>query len=1049
MEASIQKKTGGAPSPYDWDNLNVLHRNREQSRAYFVPFGSASEALTFERGLSDRFMLLNGSWHFYYAASPFEVPEGCCAADYDSSGWDRIPVPSHWQLQGYGRPHYTDLYYPFPVDPPHVPVENPTGVHRRTFAVPADWESRSVFLKFEGVDSAFHVWVNGQQVGYSQGSRLTSEFDVTPYLQSGENVLAVQVYQWSDGTYIEDQDMWYLSGIFRDVYLIAQPKLHVRDFAVRTELDAAYRDAVLSVKAVVACPAGALPAAGASVALTLLDADGETIAEATQAVVGGADGAADAKEIEVLFQLDIVNPAKWSAERPSLYTLLLTLTGADGTVLETIPSRVGFRSVEVKDGLMLVNGVPIMLHGVNRHDHDPDLGRAVSLQSMVRDIVMMKQHNINAVRTAHYPNDPRFYELCDQYGLYVMDETDLECHGVELIGDASMLSNDPAWQAAYVDRMERMVERDKNHPSIIMWSLGNESGFGCNQEAMSAWCKAADPTRLIHYEGDREAKVCDVVSTMYSSVEKLTGLAQKELDKPHIVCEYAHAMGNGPGGLKEYDETFRAYRRLQGGFVWEWVDHGIRRFTEDGREYFAYGGDFGDYPNNGNFVVDGLVSPDRVPSPGLIEYKKVIEPVEIKAIDLAKGEIELTSRYDFISLEHLALTWSVVADGEMLQSGRLPLPHIGPRATGTLSVPARLPKRPLPHTDYWLHVELTLAADTVWAKQGHEVAWAQFLLPVEAVGVALTPAATAAATASASHRCTETAGLLTVEGADFRLGFDKIRGVLQSWQQAGVDLLRRGPKLNLWRAPIDNDMYVVEEWRKGCLHLMQQRVQAFAWRQTADATVIECDIRFAPPVYDWSIDCSFTYTVSADGRVDIELRGEPQGKNLPKALPRLGLTMEIPQQFDRVTWYGRGPGESYADSKLANRVGVYDATVDELYTPYIYPQENGNRTDVRWVALTDKRGIGLFAAGLPQLEFSAHRYTADDFEQAKHVTDLVQRDFVTLNLDYRQNGLGSNSCGPAQLPAYELTPHAFTFAVKLQPFTKDSVSPVALGKRLR
>ncbi|KMZ43610.1 MULTISPECIES: beta-galactosidase subunit alpha [Bacillales] len=1026
---------------YDWANHQLLERNRLAARAYFLSYPEESGALTYERGATPWFQLLNGHWQFAYAESPLRVPENFFATDYDAREWARIQVPGHWQLQGYGKPHYTDLYYPFPVDPPHVPSDNPTGCYLREFTVASGWKDQQVILRFEGVDSAFHVWLNGKEVGYSQGSRLPSEFDVTELLQEGSNRLAVQVYQWSDGTYVEDQDMWYLSGIFRDVSLIARPKLHVRDLAVVTDLDDEYRHGVLRVRVHVENSSTAAYD-GVSVTAKLLDQSCTLIASLTDT---GAGELAAGQEKIVTLKLPVQEPKKWSAEEPNLYHLLIAIEQESGEKTEVIPIRVGFRRIEVKGNNFYVNGVAIRLNGVNRHDHHPDLGRAVPYETMREDVLMMKRHNINAVRTAHYPNDPRFYDLCDQYGLYVMDETDLETHGFQLTGNISQLSDDPEWEQTYVERMERMVERDKNHPSIIMWSLGNESGFGCNFRAMAAWCRQADPTRLIHYEEDREAEVCDVFSTMYSSVEKMIQHGENEhLQKPHIMCEYAHAMGNGPGGLRDYANVFDKYQRLQGGFVWEWIDHGLRQYTPDGREYYAYGGDFGDYPTNGNFVIDGLIRPDRTPSPGLLEYKKVIEPIVVEATDLESGLVTITNRYDFRTLAHVRMVWRVTADGQVVQSGTLSLPHTEAGSRTNVAVPYTLPKQVQDRTDYWLTLSFVLDQDESWVQAGHELAWAQFALPMTAA-----QQVTVASYQPVFGRVdtNETKTDVTLTGTDFQFVFDKVSGVPTSWVFAGKELLVAGPRLTFWRAPIDNDMYVVEEWRKVYLDRLQNRVEHVSIQQEReDRVVITCDVRIAPPVYDWGFACCYTYTVFGNGEVQVEVQGTPKGTP-PAMLPRIGLKLLVAKDMERVSWYGRGPGEAYIDSKEANRIGVYHASVDELYTPYVFPQENGNRTDVIWMSITDQRGIGLFAMGQPTLEFSALRYDTDDLEQAKHTIDLVKREYVTLHLDYRQNGLGSNSCGPKQSEQHALRPEEFQFQMRLTPFSKDTISPVHLYKR--
>jgi beta-galactosidase/evolved beta-galactosidase subunit alpha len=1042
----------------DWETLEVLQRNRLDSRSYFIPYPDRDSALTFDRGNSADFQLLNGMWKFHYDPTPLHAPEHFYKDDYNSDSWDAIPVPSCWQMHGYGHPHYANVQFPFPVDPPYIPTENPTGSYLRDFYVSSDWKNRKVVLRFDGVDSSFHVWLNGQEVGYSQGSRLASEFDVTKLLRDGVNTLAVRVYQWSDTSYLEDQDMWYLSGIFRDVSLIASPQVHIRDFFVRTELDGEYRDAKLKVKVKVE-NVSAKAASDLRVGLELLDAE-------RQPVNGGrmdaAGKAASGKETELDLELTVAKPRKWSAESPYLYTLLLSLIDGKGNPLQVVPVKVGFRQVELKDGNFLVNGVAVMLKGVNRHDHHPDLGRAVPMEWMIQDMLLMKRHNINAVRTSHYPNDPRFYDLCDEYGLYVIDECDLETHGFQRTGNVSRISNDPLWEAAYLDRINRTVNRDKNHPSVIMWSLGNESGFGCNHEAMYAWTKAFDPTRLVHYEGDREAKAADVFSTMYTSVEKMVELGKRrDLDKPHVMCEYAHAMGNGPGGLKEYWETFYKYKRLQGGFVWEWLDHGIRQKTADGEEFFAYGGDFGDKPHDFNFVIDGLVFPDHTPSPAMVELKKVIEPVKVEAVDLAAGRIRVINRYDFVNLEHLQLSWSVTADGRTVQSGTAATPSVEPGRGRIVNLPTKLPANADASTDYWLNLSFRLVRDTSWASAGHEVAWAQFLLPTAdavAGGVSsddVTPALLFAPAVKLQEAgltaliCAESNHRLQVTGADFEFGFDLVFATIDHWSFNGLSLLSAGPRMNFWRAPTNNDHRAANEWRKFGFHWLHQRVVSTGWRQvSSDEVVIEATLRVAPPILGWGIVCKFTYTVLGSGDVFVEVNAEPQG-DIYRMLPRAGLTMTLPKALNQVAWYGRGPGESYSDTKLANKFGIYKASVDELFMNYIWPQENGNRTDVRWVALTDLKGLGLLVCGQPSLDFSAWHYTQENLESAQHTYDLQKREDITLNLDYAHNGIGSASCGPGVLPKYELLAKPFTFGLRFKPFDADRISAVQLAKQRR
>ncbi len=1023
---------------FDWEDPKVTQHNRVPAHALLLPYRDEATALTGQRGNSPWFRLLNGNWQFHLAENPALVPEGFQESGYDATNWDELFVPSNWQLAGYGHPHYTNVIYPFPVDPPKVPTENPTGCYRRYFNIPSDWEKRRIFLCFEGVDSAFYVWVNGKKVGFSKGSRLPAEYDITEYVHGGQNLLAVQVMQWSDGSYLEDQDMWWLSGIFRDVYTYATPLVHVFDLRVRTELDEEYKDAILDVAATIHnYTDGTID--GHRITISLLDHARKPVTPPHSQVVN----IEAAQDVMVRARIPVANPRKWTAETPHLYQLLISLVDEDGQLLSVQASSVGFRQVEIKDGNLLVNGVPIMIKGVNRHEIHPDLGRAVSMDSMIEDILLMKRHNINAVRTSHYTNDPRWYELCDYYGLYVLDETDLECHGFMHVGDINQLSDDPQWEAAYLDRMERMVERHKNHPSVIIWSLGNESGFGRNHEAMAAWTREADPTRPIHYEGDRLQEVADIVGPMYTSVEGIITLAQEEAyTKPVILCEYAHAMGNGPGGLKEYWEAFYEYPRLQGGFVWDWVDQGLRQETPHGTERYAYGGDYGDEPNDANFNINGLIFPDRRPSPGLIEYKKVLEPVFVAAIDLAKRQLRVTNRYDFLGLDHLRLSWDVSADGKVLETGIWPLPEIAPGKSKIVTIPYNDPNL-LPDTDYWLNLRFTLAYSCHWAAVGHEVAWAQFKLPIFQTSGSALPIESMPALA-----VTETAGEIKVLGEDFGVTFDKTFGLITSWLYQGMSLVRRGPRLHFWRAPIDNDVSYVKEWKKAGLDRLKHRideVSADIGERTVQIRVVS---RIAPPVFGHGFACTYVYTIYGDGHLTIAVRGEPQGE-LP-ILPRIGLQMVLPLALTQVQWYGRGPGESYVDSKLANRFGIYACHVDDLYVPYVYPQEHGNRTDVYWVSLTNQRGMGLFAEADIPLNFSAHRFSTEDLERARHTDELFLRDEVYLNLDYRQNGLGSGSCGPKVLPQYELRPHVFRFTIRLKPYSADLLSPIEIGKqRLR
>jgi len=1002
----------------DWTDPGVVARGRASPAAYLVPYADRDTALAGDREASPYYRLLNGEWRFHLADTPAEAPDPGRDAD-----WSRIDVPRSWQTAGFGNPHYTNVVYPFPLDPPAVPTENPTGSYRRTFHVPESWDDREIRLRFEGVDSAFYLHVNGDPVGYSQGARLPAEFDVTDHVSPGSNSVAVQVLKFSDGSYVEDQDMWWLSGIFRDVSVYAVPDVGVTDLDVRTDLDDDYEDAELRVDATLSN--GGAAAAEPPVEAELVGPDGETVRRLDARAQVPADG-----EATVEFAAAVESPVKWTAETPNCYTLVVRTDG------QVVRHTVGFREVETADGQLRVNGEPITIRGVNRHDVHPDRGRTVPLAAMREDVELMKRHNVNAVRTAHYPNDPRFYELCNRYGLYVLDETDLECHGMEYAERVAHPSDDPDWEEAYVDRMVRMVERDKNHPSVIVWSLGNESGFGANHEAMAEAARAIDATRPIHYEPDTGQAVSDIVGPMYPSVDRVADLPDEHPDHPVILCEYAHAMGNGPGGLADYWETFRSHERIQGGFVWDFIDQGLRE-TTDGEEWFAYGGDYGDEPNDGNFNINGLLFPDREPSPGMTEYKAVLAPV---IVEPAGDGLAVENRYDVRSLEGLRASWRLLADGEVVDSGSLELPPVAAGERARIASPVD----PVPEDgrEYLLTVDVSLAAGTAWAAAGHTVATAQFPPPgcSDAGSRTRGPAAGAV---DAEPVEVATGNGLAIAGPEFEARFDPIRGRLASFAYRGRELLAEPPGVNLWRAPTDNDAGLAggfeEVWREHGLDALRFRTDAVD-HERLDASTVRVDVegRLAPPVFDRGFAVEQSYTVDGTGAVDLATRLVPEG-DLPH-LPRIGLALALPGAFDRAVWYGRGPGESYEDSKQSQRIGRYERPVEALHTPYVRPQENGNRTDTRWMALTDGGGIGLAAGGDVQ-DFSAHRYTVDDLEAATHRHEVPTRETVTLTLDHDHCGLGSGSCGPPTRERYRVPPEQTAFTVRLRPFTEDGRSP--------
>lgn len=1010
----------------DYENHTLLHRNRLPARAYFIPYNSINTARTMKRERSSCW-LLNGNWKFHYASSPNEAPENFHLPSFNDKQWKTLPVPSCWQLYGYGRPHYTNVIYPIPLSPPTVPSENPTGCYRKTFVYNKELTKNECFiLRFDGVDSAFHVWLNGKFIGFSKGSRLPSEFDVSKVINSGTNLLAVKVYQWSDGTFLEDQDMWWLSGIFRDVSLLRVPSVHIYDFKYVTEFDSNYQNSTLHLE-VILRNNRKIEITGLSLEAVLLDFSDKKVNSTHTKIKAISHG----KSIKIKTNMQINNPVKWSAENPVLYTLLISLYDSKGQILQVVPYKVGFRTVEMKDGNLLINSVPIKFKGVNRHEHHPDYGRSLPLNFMEMDIKLMKQHNINALRTSHYPDAPQFLDLCDKYGIYVIDECDLETHGFGC-NTPDMPTNIASWRPAFIDRMLRMVERDKNHASVIMWSLGNESGFGPNHVAMAKWTKKVDPTRPIHYEQDKDAAVSDVVSRMYTPVPDVIKFGQDiKAKKPFILCEYAHAMGNGPGSLKDYWDAIYSYKRLQGAFVWEWLDHGIRATTPDGKTYFAYGGDFGDEPNDSNFVIDGLLFPNRTPSPGLIELKKVIELVFTEDVDVLHGKIKITNRYDFITLEHLVLKWRIHVEGKTLKQGKQNLEQLSPHQSTVIVLPYRLPDSV--SGECWLNIEYCLKNNTLWAKAGHIVATAQFPIPIKRVDAAIK------SSKKRSEKITyeETHTTLSFYTTDFKVTFDKIHGFITSWSTYNRQIFIRGPVPNFWRAPIDNERRGREKpidiWLRAGLHLLQRRLESFNVRRMPDGSVkVTTNIRIAPPGQRYAFLCTIIYIIQLDSSIFIKMYGEPQNFQI-RCLPRIGLQLRLPTAFNKVTWYGRGPEECYPDSCTAGWIDLFSTTLNKLYTPYVRPQENGNRMDTRWVSFVSDKGYGLMIRGRPTFNFSAHRYTPEDFTKATHTYQLVPRPFITVNLDYRQRGLGSLSCGPDVMPQYELVPHKFEFIITLQP----------------
>lgn len=979
-----------------WEDQELEHIGRREARAMF--FKDSSNKIS-----------LNGEWKFLYLEAPELSPEGFMNEKANSCTWDTIDVPSVWQLRGYDKMHYTDVLYLFPVNPPFVPSQNPTGIYKKAVILDDKWLENDTILKFHGVDSAYDLWVNGVHAGYGKVSRLPGEFDITKYVHAGENDITVRVYKWSDGTYLEDQDMWWLSGIYRDVELINEPKNGILDCVVNAE-PVDLKETEQSLKNGI-FKADIFTKMQSETGNWSLEKDGEIKAEGTFSALEG----------KVHIEAKISDIELWTAETPNLYTFTAWNDA------HKIAVRTGFRKIEIVDNNFLVNGQVILLNGVNHHDYNPKEGRCVTYEQMKSDVILMKQHNINAVRFSHYPANECMYDLCDAYGLYVIDEADLECHGFEWVENYTWITDDPAWSKAYVDRSVRMVKRDRNHPSIIMWSMGNESSFGCCFRDAARAIRSLDQTRLIHYEGDDKAEVTDVYSTMYTRLKGLKEIAESTSNgnKPHVMCEYGHAMGNGPGGLKEYQDLYRKYKRLQGGFIWEWYDHGIYT-EEEGNVYYRYGGNYGDFPTNGNFCIDGMLMPNRQPSPALLEYKQIIAPVEITKTKGKARELVLHNYYDFLTLEHILIKWQVTDGAEVLQEGMVEHLKTKPHESEKVTIPYEV-FTPKPNRDYYLNVCACLKEKTADTQAGHEIAKVQFPLDIYRSEWQMRPG-------GQPLQVTEDSVMLSVENESMKVTFHKVFGELISVESDGQTYITAGPEMTVYRATIDNDMYKKDDWmNKYFIQKSSEQTESFRCEKSKDCVTVTIGKYFGCINQSWGFRCEYVYTVYAAGQLKVHLSAKTiqMGKAEPEFLPRIGIVMKAEKKLQNVMWYGLGAGENYADSKAACQMGIYQNTVDGMKTEYVFPQENGHREDVKWLALGDG-GKNLLCKMEAPLGINISNCTDEALEEAKHPWQIKRADDVILHLDYKQSGLGSNSCGEEQIEEYKVKRQDFTMAFTLQ-----------------
>lgn len=1050
----------------DWENPKVFAINAELPHATYIPFPNLDLALKTEPKNSPWYKSLNGKWKFNWVPKPADRPLDFWRVDYDDSKWKEIDVPSNWELQGYGIPIYVNSDYEFAPEnprPPHIPHDyNPVGSYRLKFTIPESWKDHDVFIHFGAVKSAFYIWVNGQKVGYSQDSKTPAEFKITPYLKPGENLLALEVYRWSDGSYLECQDFWRISGIERDVYLYAAPKTRIRDFFARTLLDENYKNGRLDLEVEILndSPAVAFKTKKLLVynlTACIISDNGEKmfLEKKTFTLKPG--------EMKTLnYKGEILNIKPWSAETPNLYTLCLELTDEKNRPVEAIVRKVGFRSVEIKNGQLLINGKAVYFRGVNRHEHDPWTGHVVSEESMIRDLKLMKQNNINAVRTSHYPNDPRWYELCDYYGIYLIDEANIESHGMGY-GEKSLAKN-PDWGPAHLDRIRRMVERDKNHPSVVIWSMGNEAGNGINFEEGYKWIKQRDPSRPVHYERAELSWNTDIYCPMYARIEHLEKYAKSNPTRPLIMCEYAHSMGNSTGNLQDYWDVIEKYPSLQGGFIWDWVDQGFAKKNEKGELFWAYGGDYGPpgTPSDDNFCCNGLVAPDRTPHPALWEVKKVYQPAKFELIELAKetadkneARIKITNKYDFLSLnkDDFALHWMLLQDGEQVANGSIPCPEIKPWQTAEIKV--SLPTEVLNSgNEVFLNVELRAARDMAHGliPAGHVIASEQLKIKEEQIGAETGQMAPAAAAAGTSEKLPklkikenkQNKNEVIISGKDFVLIFNRAEGRLTSYKFQNVELLKDGPLPNFWRAPTDNDFgnrmpLRLKVWREASLN---RQVKGFKIsRDKAGQAVVRVDF-FLP-----SVEASHTvvYTVARDGSVKIYNELKPANPDKLPEIPRVGMLLGVADGFDNIEYYGRGPHENYCDRKTSAFVGIYKTSKEEQVIPYVSAQEFGNRTDTRWLMITNKDGYGIKFIGQPLFEFSAIPYTPEDLTLAKrgekHFVDMPRRSNLYVTIDLKQMGVGGDdSWGAKPHPQYLIKPQSYSWSFVLQPI-KKTVTP--------
>lgn len=1014
----------------EWENEAIFAVNKEDGRCTYVPFPSV-ESLMSDRYFdkpwltpsSSYYQSLNGQWKFHWVKMPSERPVDFYKTDYDVSSWKEIPVPSNWEMHGYGTPIYTNVTYPFKNRPALILPQkgftnetevNPVGSYRRNFVIPDDWNDKEVFLHFDGVYSGMYVWINGQKVGYSEGSNNDAEFNVSKYLNKGENTIAVEVYRWTDGSYIEDQDMFRLSGIHRDVYLYATPKLHVRDFHLNAEFAGDdYTSSIFTVDAFIR-NYGDKSVDGYKMEISLLDPSGKAVAVLNQAVNNIKSN--EGKYVQL--NATVENPQLWSAESPVLYSVIVSMKDSQDNETEAMTSKFGFRKIEIKNKRVYINNEQVFFKGTNRHDIHPQFGKAVPVESMEQDVIMMKRHNINTIRTSHYPNSPKMYAMFDYYGLYTMDEADLECHGNH------SLSEKTSWQPAFLDRITRVIQRDRNHSSVIFWSLGNESGAGENFEAMYKRAKELDASRPVHYEGNNDC--ADIDSHMYPDIPRMMKFDQTETEKPYFLCEYAHSMGNAPGNLAEYwNYIENNSQRMIGACVWDWVDQGINKYGEPTDRYF-FGGDFGDKPNDGDFACNGLTTPDRRITAKLLEVKKVYQYVKFRPLALNAGKIEIENRYDFTNLDKLTIDWEILKDGSTIESGTITPMHLNPNHKATLTVPYKSVIDA--ESEYFLNVYFSLKESTSWAENGHIVAAEQFALSSR-------PDISDVALSDLDKIKISTNGKeLVISGGNFNLLFDTESAVVSSLQYGTKEMLhnKQGLALN-WYRSVNNDKFSDQTYYETTYsnpvftYKLDDGGKFVTVFTALNATIVTKEETVVIPY-------SVKYTVYSNGVIDASAQFTKPANG--EIIRRLGLRMTMPEGMENIRWYGRGPEENYPDRKQASHIGLYETTAKGMEKEhYVRAQSMGNREDVRWFTVADNNNRGIKVTSKDNLSFSALHFTDADLWHALHDFELdnIRKREVYLNIDCVQQGLGNASCGPLPLPQYMIranVPLSYSFRIE-------------------